>query len=253
VYLHTVALAAWSSGIVSLSHRRDWRNGSWDRIPPGYRVVDKKRVPKVSKFSWFAIYIFFHVRHIHVHLVNTWDNLNHVMQIRLPILIFKLIFYVLLQRMLQFKVIFVPEFLILMSILQRAQLLTQLLSLLGSSDWCRYAGLLLPQLTGIDDKRKKTYVGEKWLFRKVSDRKLKKKFPKKNVEIKWSRCPPTKRQRFFQHTFRVVNVTVASSLTSRNSNKAVSFRVILPTYDDSSSKANSFEKYSANYVRWCFI
>jgi hypothetical protein len=31
------ALAARSSGIVSACHRGDWRYGSWNRIPPGYR------------------------------------------------------------------------------------------------------------------------------------------------------------------------------------------------------------------------
>jgi hypothetical protein len=32
-------MAAWSSGIVSVYHRGDWSFWSWDRIPPGYRVV----------------------------------------------------------------------------------------------------------------------------------------------------------------------------------------------------------------------
>jgi hypothetical protein len=34
----TQAVAAWSSGSVSACHRENRRYGSWDRIPPGYRV-----------------------------------------------------------------------------------------------------------------------------------------------------------------------------------------------------------------------
>jgi hypothetical protein len=33
------ALAAGSSSIISASHRGHWSNWSWDRIPPGYRVL----------------------------------------------------------------------------------------------------------------------------------------------------------------------------------------------------------------------
>jgi hypothetical protein len=37
-----IALAVRSSGNVSACHRGDWIYGSWDRIPPGYRMVVKK-------------------------------------------------------------------------------------------------------------------------------------------------------------------------------------------------------------------
>jgi hypothetical protein len=32
-------MAAWSAGRASACHRLDWKTGSWDRIPPGYRLV----------------------------------------------------------------------------------------------------------------------------------------------------------------------------------------------------------------------
>jgi hypothetical protein len=42
-----IAMAAWSSGIVSAWHRGDWSYGSWDRIPPRYREVafEKEKKP----------------------------------------------------------------------------------------------------------------------------------------------------------------------------------------------------------------
>jgi hypothetical protein len=42
------------SGSVSACHRRDWSYGSWDRIPPGYRVVvfkEKKCIISVCATS----------------------------------------------------------------------------------------------------------------------------------------------------------------------------------------------------------
>jgi hypothetical protein len=39
--LQTRGLVYICSGIVSDCHRGDWSYGSWDRIPPGYRVVKK--------------------------------------------------------------------------------------------------------------------------------------------------------------------------------------------------------------------
>jgi hypothetical protein len=45
------ALEAWPSGIGSVWHRGDWIYGSWDRIPPGYRVVAIQREEKEKK-TW---------------------------------------------------------------------------------------------------------------------------------------------------------------------------------------------------------
>jgi hypothetical protein len=48
-----LALTAWSSGIVSACHQGDWCYGSWDRIPPGYRVVAFKII---KEDFWATIY-----------------------------------------------------------------------------------------------------------------------------------------------------------------------------------------------------
>jgi hypothetical protein len=62
------ALAAWSSGIVSASHRGDWSYGSWDRIPPGYTIL-KVRIHLLSYIglilmSWSLVMFNYHLKEV---------------------------------------------------------------------------------------------------------------------------------------------------------------------------------------------